>query len=74
MTEVVPTMKDKNGREFGVDAKLRSAKFPDLEVKCILIEDGKAHLSKDKKELPIIINQETLNVSQWEVPGVARKN
>jgi len=69
MTESV-TMKDKNGRDFRVGMKLRSAKFPKNVVTCIKIQDGKAHLLKHKKELPIIINQDTLTISQWEVPSV----
>lgn len=67
MTEIV-TMKDRNGRDFRVGMKLRSAMFPENEVKCVKIEDGIAHLLKGKEELPIILNQDTLNIAQWEVP------
>lgn len=70
MNAVVQTMKDKNGRDFVVGMNLVSAKFPSNVVKCIEIKDGKAHLSLSKKDLPIILNQETLDISQWEVPRV----
>lgn len=67
MTEIV-TMKDRNGKDFRVGMKLRSAKFPDNVVKCVKIEDGKAHFQQGKKESPIILNQKTLDIAQWEVP------
>lgn len=70
MSQEPQTMKDKNGRDFVVGMKLRSAMFPQNEVKCVKIEDGKAHLLQSKKELPIILNQKTLDVAQWEVPNV----
>ncbi len=68
MIKTVQAMRDKNGRDFVVGMKLRSAMFPQNVVKCIKIEDGKAHLLKSKKEKPIIIDQKTLDMSQWEVP------
>jgi len=49
---------------------LYSAMFPQVKVKCIDIKDGLAHLRQGKKEMPILLNQETLNMSQWEVRSV----
>lgn len=69
MTEIL-TMKDRHGKDFRVGMNLYSAMFPQVKVKCIEIKDGMAHLRKEKKESPIIINQETLNMSQWEVRSV----
>ena len=69
MTEIL-TMKDRNGKDFRVGMKLRSHMFPKNVVTCVEIKDGKAHLLKHKKEMPIILNQETLALAQWEVPSV----
>ena len=70
MNAVVQTMKDKHGKDFVVGMKLRSAMFPQVEVKCIDIKDGFAYLRQGKKDSPIVINQDTLDISQWEVPRV----
>lgn len=69
MTEIL-TMKDKHGKDFRVGMNLYSAMFPQVKVKCIDIKDGLAHLRQGKKEMPILLNQETLSMSQWEVRSV----
>ncbi len=70
MSQVNQTMKDKNGRDFAVGMKLRSAMFPQVEVKCIDIKDGFAYLSQTTGDTPIMIDQEKLDIAQWEVPHV----
>lgn len=70
MNAIVQTMKDKHGKDFVVGMNLYSAMFPQVKVKCIDIKDGMAHLRQSKKESPIILNQKTLDMSQWEVRRV----
>lgn len=68
MNAIIPSLKDKNGVIFTAGMTLRSAKYPKNVVEVLNIKDGIAELRKAPTEMSFFINQDTLNIAQWEVP------